>query len=127
MLDECLSWNAHIEMIGIKISKAIGIINHLNLIYPQRTLFTLHNSLYISHFLYGILLWGKSNNMQTIDKLQKKAIRLISYNRSLGHTEPLFKVFNLLKFNDIYTLKLLKVLISSRTILFLHILNHMKL
>ena len=25
MLDECLSWNAHIEMIGIKISKAIGI------------------------------------------------------------------------------------------------------
>ena len=28
MLDECLSWNAHIEMIGIKISKAIGIISH---------------------------------------------------------------------------------------------------
>ena len=25
MLDESLSWNAHIEMIGIKISKAIGI------------------------------------------------------------------------------------------------------
>ena len=36
MLDECLSWNAHIEMIGIKISKAIGIINHLKFIYPQR-------------------------------------------------------------------------------------------
>ena len=101
MLDECLSWKAHIEMIGIKISKAIGIINHLNLIYPQRTLFTLHNSLCISHMLYGILLWGKSNNVQTIDNLQKRAMRLIFYNRSLGHTEPLFKVFNLLKFNDI--------------------------
>ena len=58
--------------------------------------------------LYGILLWGKSDNVQTIDKLQKRAIRLISYSRPLEHTEPLFKVFNLLKFNDIYTLKLLK-------------------
>ena len=58
--------------------------------------------------LYGILLWGKSDNVQTIDKLQKRAIRLISYSRPLEHTEPLLKVFNLLKFNDIYALKLLK-------------------
>ena len=90
MLDECLSWNAHIEMIGIKISKAIGIINHLKFIYPQRILFTLYNSLIISHMIYGILLWGKSDNVQTIDKLQKRAIRLISYSRPLEHTEPLF-------------------------------------
>ena len=81
MLDECLSWNAHIEMIGIKISKAIGIINHLKFIYPQRILFTLYNSLIISHMLYGILLWDKSNNVQTIDKLQKRAIHLISYSQ----------------------------------------------
>ena len=61
MLDECLSWNAHIEMIGIKISKAIVIISHLKLIYPQRILFTLYmyNSLIILHMLYGIFLWGK--------------------------------------------------------------------
>ena len=108
MLDECLSWNAHIEMIGIKISKAIGIISHLKLIYPQRILFTLYNSLIISHMLYGILLWGKSDNVHRIEKLQKKAMRIISYGRPLEHTEPLFKAFNLLKFNDIYTLKLLK-------------------
>ena len=51
--------------------------------------------------LCGILLWGKSENVQTIDKLQKRAMRLISYSRPLEHTEPLFIVFNLLKFNDI--------------------------
>ena len=108
MLDECLSWNAHIEMIRNKISKAIGIINHWKFICPQRILFALYNSLIISHMLYGILLWGKSDNVQTIDKLQKRAMRLISYSRPLKHTEPLFKVFNLLKFNDINTFKLLK-------------------
>ena len=49
MLDECLLWNAHIEMIEIKIAKAIGIINNLKLIYSQRILFTLYNLLIISH------------------------------------------------------------------------------
>ena len=42
-------------MIGIKISKAIGIINHLKFIYPQRISFNLYNSLIISHMLCGIL------------------------------------------------------------------------
>ena len=52
MLDECLSWNAHIEMIGIKISKAIGIINHLKLIYPQRILF--YFVYFINYFTYAL-------------------------------------------------------------------------
>ena len=42
-------------MIGLKILKAIGIINHLKYIYPQRVLFTLYHSLIISHMLYSIL------------------------------------------------------------------------
>ena len=91
-------------MIGLKVSKAIGIINHLKSIYPQRVLFTLYNSLIISHMLYSILLWGKSDNVDKIAKLQKRAIRTISFSRPIA----LFKTFNLLKFNDIYTLKLMK-------------------
>ena len=59
MLDECLSWNAHVEMIGIKISKAIGIINHLKFIYPQRILFTLYNSLIISHNALRYIIMGQ--------------------------------------------------------------------
>ena len=30
------------------------------------------------------------------------------FSRPIAHTEPLFRTFNLLKFNDIYTLKLMK-------------------
>ena len=70
---------------------SIGIINHLKSTYPQR-----------------VLLWGKSDNVDKIAKLQKRAKRTISFSRQIAHTEPLFKTFNLLKFNDIYTLKLMK-------------------
>ena len=95
-------------MIGLKVLKAIGIINHLKSIYPQLVLFTLYNSLIISHMLYGILLWGKSDDVDKIVKLQNRAIRTISFSRPFAHTEPLFKTFNLLTFNDIYTLKSMK-------------------
>ena len=54
--------------------------------------------------VYGILLWGKSDNVEKIAKLQKRAIRTISFSRPIAHTGPLFKTFSLLKFNDIYTL-----------------------
>ena len=56
MIDEHISWNSHIEMIGLKVSKAIGIINHLKSLYPQRVLFTLYNSLIISHALRYIIM-----------------------------------------------------------------------
>ena len=63
MLDECLSWNAHIEMLGNKISKAIGIINHLKFIYPQRILFTSYNSLIISHNLCSTVSYYGENQI----------------------------------------------------------------
>ena len=112
-------------MIGLKISKAIGIINHL--FYPQRVLFIFYNSLILFHMLYGISLWGKSDNVDKIAKLQKRAIRTISFSRPIAQTEPLFKTFNLLKFNDIYTLKLIIFFTNSQVIHCLHILLRIKL
>ena len=57
--------------------------------------------------LYGILLWDKSDNVDKIGKLQKKPIRTISFFRLIVHTESLLKPINFLKFNNIYTLKLI--------------------
>ena len=77
--------------------------------------------------LYGILPWGKSDNVDKIAKLQKRAIRTISFSRPIAHTKPLFKTFSLWKFNDIYTLTLIKSFTNSQKIHHLHILLRIKL
>ena len=56
---------------------------------------------------YGLLLWGIK--IENICKLQKKAIRIITNSHYIAHSEPLLKELKLLKLQDIFNLKLLKL------------------
>ena len=58
MLNEHLTWKAHANMITIKLSKVVRIINKLKYVYPEAALMTLYTSLFLSHINYGLLLWG---------------------------------------------------------------------
>ena len=56
---------------------------------------------------YGCQIWGlnkKSQNFKSIAKLQKRAIRLMSFSSYDAHTEPLFKRYGILKLKDQITL-----------------------
>ena len=61
----------------------------------------------MSHVNYGILLWGSCSNK--IVNLQKKPIRILTNSRYHVHTEPILKTYGLLKVQDIYYLKQLKL------------------
>ena len=105
-LDEGLTWKNHIDLIKNKISKTIGVFYRLTKIFPEEILVTLYNSLIASHLNYGILAWGIA--APRLEKLQKKAIRLITNSKYIAHTNPLFKRLQLLKIVDIFKLRVLK-------------------
>ncbi len=104
--DNNLSWKSHTKMLTNKLSKIVGILNRLKGTFPQHTLLTIYNSLFLSHVNYGMLLWG--TKLEKITLMQKKAIRIISQANYTEHTEPLMKTLGLLKICDIFNLKLLK-------------------
>ena len=107
VLDSQLRWNAHINKISKKLSKANGILSKIKNTVPKSTLKILYFSLVNSHLDYGLLCWGhKANQM---DILQKKAIRIITKSKYNAHTEPLFKKLNILKVHDLYKIKLYKL------------------
>ena len=56
------------------------------------------------HLIYSLLAWGTANagTLDPIVKKQKNAIRLISNAHFNAHTEPLFKKWEILKFEDLY-------------------------
>jgi hypothetical protein len=106
-IDEKLSWKSHINDVASKISKNIGIINRLKKFLPSHVLLTLYNCFVLPYLSYSVLTWGglptQCNRLLT---LQKRAVRIISNAGFLDHTTALFCNLKLLKFNDLYHLKL---------------------
>ena len=108
MLDADMSWKTHVAMVRNKLSRINGILHRLKYIYPQSILITLYKSLFVPHINYGSLLWGHTGG--ALDKIQKKAVRTITYSNCIAHSEPLLKELNLLKVKDLFELKNLKFL-----------------
>ena len=106
MLNEHLTWKAHANMITIKLSKVVEIINKLKYVYPEAALMTLYTSLFLSHINYGLLLWG--TDIAKAFLLQKKMNRIITGSEYRAHSEPLFKASELLTIPDLFNIKLLK-------------------
>ena len=108
ILDANLSWKSHIAMIRIKLSRINGILPRLKYLYPQNILVTVYKSSFIPHINYGSLLWGEVG--ESLHKIQKKAIRTITYSHYIAHSEPLLRELNLLKVKELFQPKILKFL-----------------
>ena len=100
-----LTWQTHINEISKRISRVIGLLYKMQNILPKNILLSLYNTLILPHINYCILSWGKESD--SILLLQKRAIRAIASAGYRAHSEPLFKIYNVLKVTDIYQQRLL--------------------
>ena len=109
ILSSNLKWHHHINHISLKISRVIGIMYRIKDIYPESILLMIYNALIFPHFNYCLLAWGsKVIEGHKIHLFQKKALRIITNNEYLAHTEPICKNLRLVKVIDMYRLSLWK-------------------
>ena len=102
-LDTHVNWKKHSEKVSNKCSRIIGILNRLKHTLPQRIKIMLYNSLLLPHINYCLTTWGYQ--CHRLQKLQKRAIRIITLSKYNDHTAPLFKKLNLLTIKDILALQ----------------------
>jgi hypothetical protein len=105
-IDKHLSWKDHIIKISQKISKTTAVMNKLKNFLPNTILQTIYNSLILPHLIYGINLWGSC--FKKLEKLQKRAVRIILKTPYNSHSEPIFKKLGILKLSDLCALYDLK-------------------
>lgn len=109
ILSSNLKWHKHVRHISLKISRIIGIMYRLKQIYPQAILLMIYNTLIQPHFSYCLLSWGsKLNDGHSIHLLQKRALRIITNNDYIAHTEPICRNLGLVKVPDMYRLAVWK-------------------
>ena len=80
----------------------------------------LYHAIILPFFSYCCIVWGNTydHNIKPLERMQKKAIRLITFSDFDAHTSPLFSQLKLLKLQDH---------IKLQTLYFMHQFFHDKL
>lgn len=83
-LDSDLKWEYQIEKLNSKLSQVAGIFKKISPVVPDQTKKMLYFSLFHSHMVYGIAVWGAagSSTVSQLQTTQNKAIKnLFGYRR----------------------------------------------
>ena len=91
--DPLLNFKFHISTLKNKLAKTLYALKMSKNKLSNNSLYLLYFALFHSHLVYANIIWSctDSSTINSIFKLQKKAIRLISGSKFNAHTEPLFK------------------------------------
>ena len=100
-IDQILNWKDHINDIAVKLNRANALLFKTRNFVNITILKTIYFAIFDSHINYANLVWAQNSNaMSRILTLQKKAMRIITFQSRNCHSSPLFFKLKLLKFND---------------------------
>ena len=127
MIDNKLNWGFHINYIKSKIAKAVGILSKARKYISTPYLLTLYYAFLYPYLNYCIEVWGSAatTRMQTLIKLQKASVRIITSSRYRDHTAPLFQKLGILPIDKLYIWKVLIFMYKFHHGLQPPVLNHM--
>ena len=110
LLDEHLTWKAHISMIEKNISKNTGILYKARPLIDKKNLRNLYFAYIQSHINYACSWWASTTltNLKPIFTKQKHALRIINYKARSSDTRELFKESNIL---NVFQLNIYQILI----------------
>ena len=99
ILDENLSWKAHISHVAHKVSKSIGIIYRSSFYLFKSALRMLYYALVYPYLQYCITVWGSTypTNLNRLVILQKRVIRIIDKQDFGVHTSSIFNELKIFK------------------------------
>ena len=113
-IDSQLKWDKHIDGIVKKITSGFYAINKAKHVLNRKHLTALYYVVVYPYISYGIMLWGNTYNLylNKVFVMQKKIIRVIMNSDYNAHSEPFFKVLEILHLSDVYTMNVVKYVFS---------------
>ena len=97
LIDKNLNWSYHQEKVANDLRKINGLLSRIRYYLPRNLLRNIYFALFHSKLLYAIQVWGQCLTLTSrISKLQKSAIRLLSFSNYHAASAPLFKELEIL-------------------------------
>lgn len=101
-VDSRLQWGPHIESLAGRLSSAAYAVRKIRELTDVATARLVYFSYFHSIMSYGIILWGRAADVNSIFILQKKAIRAIYKLKSRESLRELFKSIKIMTFTCQY-------------------------
>ena len=105
IIDNKLKWTSHILYIKNKISKTIGLFYKMRQCLERKALINLYytGSLVFPYLIYCNEVWGNASavHLEPIIKIQKRAIKTITFSSYLSPSEPIFQSLNIFIFRKL--------------------------
>ena len=101
-LDEFLNGEAHCKELIKKLNRGNGMLAKARHYVPYVELKNIYHAIFCSHLMYGAQVWTSKliSVSEKISRLQKRAVRIMTFAEFKAHSEPLFKQLGILKFED---------------------------
>ena len=96
LLDNTLSWKAHITELVSKLTKACYAIPAVKPVMSREALRNIYFSYFHSLMSYGDIFWGNSHEAHEVFKIQKRAIRILTNKSKQDSCRLLFKELKIL-------------------------------
>ena len=108
-----MKWNEHVNYLKFKLTSSLFVLRRISQTCTQSAAFSVYHSLIMSPISYGIILWGASSvgNLDSIFKIQKKALRLVL---NLNSTEPCKAHFQHLNYLTVPSLYIFQTILFVR-------------
>lgn len=90
VLDRKFSWNQHVQQVVCRLSRVSYLLIKLRNILTEPYLTTVYHALFHCHISYGLRLWGHSADVSQVLKMQKRALRIITFGGCRDHCRLLF-------------------------------------
>lgn len=117
-LDKHLKFSEHAQSLTQKVSFGIHVIIKTRPYFSTEILLSLYYAFIHSHLSYCLSSWGNTywSHIGHLERLQKQALRLITFNPFLSPSAPIFRSLNILPLRKLVSHKIL--------IIMFRVLNH---
>ena len=88
-IDKNLNWKCHVSEIAIKFNRANALLFKIRNFVNVKTLKTIHYTIFDSHINYANVIWAQNSNaVNRVSVLQKKTLRIISFQPRDCYSSP---------------------------------------
>ena len=102
-IDSYLNWKFNTNILAAKLSRSLGMLSKIRHYVNIETLKSIYFAIFSSHLSYASIIWAQNPNNQNVKRimrLQKRAVRIMTFAQHRDNADPLFKQLGILKFID---------------------------